>query len=116
MRKLGAVVGILGCIMDRIRDQLPMRNAIASQLVRHDLPGFPTMRVEQTSEQALSGLAVATTLQEFINDFSILIDSAPLIFMNTSSMKNVFPFPWCFIFKRRAYFDSTLLRHSRIFS
>jgi hypothetical protein len=34
-----------------------MCNAIASQFIRHDLSGFTAMRVEQTSEKALSGFA-----------------------------------------------------------
>ena len=37
------IVRILRRIMDDLRNQLSMSNAIASQLIRHDLSGFTTM-------------------------------------------------------------------------
>ena len=35
MGKLGSIVGIPGCVVNRIRNQLSMRDTIASQLIRH---------------------------------------------------------------------------------
>ena len=43
MGLLCPVVGILGIIMDNIRHQLSMRNAIAPQFVSHDLSGLVSM-------------------------------------------------------------------------
>ncbi len=38
MRKLGTIVRILRCIVNRIGDQFSMRDTIASQLIGHNLP------------------------------------------------------------------------------
>ncbi len=77
MRKFCPVVGILRCIMNRIRDELAMCDPIASQLVRHYLSGFHAMHLQKSFEEALSGLAVTSSLQKHIDDFPVLIDSAP---------------------------------------
>ena len=37
MRNFRPIIGILTCIVDRIRDQFPMRNSIASQLMVGEL-------------------------------------------------------------------------------
>ncbi len=77
MGKFCPVISILTCIVNRIRDEVSMCDPIASQLVRHYLSGFHSMCLQQPFEEALSGLAVASTLQKNIDDFAILIDSAP---------------------------------------
>ena len=84
MRKFCPVVGIPRCIMNRIWNQLAMCDAVASQFVRHNLPGFTTMCFQQSSEESLSGFAVASTLQKDIDDFSVLIDSAPQVVLYTA--------------------------------
>ncbi len=54
-----------------------MCNAIASQLVRHNLPRLTLMPIEQALEKAFCGLAITPILEKHINHFTILINSAP---------------------------------------
>ncbi len=56
-----------------------MRNAITSQLVRHNRSRMATVRSQQPRKEALSRLAIALLLHEYINDFSILIHGTPQI-------------------------------------
>ncbi len=77
MGKFCPVISILTCIVNRICDEFAMCDPIASQLVRHYLSGFHAMYLQESFEEALSGLAVALTLEKHIDDFAILIDSAP---------------------------------------
>jgi hypothetical protein len=51
MRLLRPIIRIPGGIMNRFRNQLPVSNSIASQLIRHDFPGFATMAPQQASEE-----------------------------------------------------------------
>jgi hypothetical protein len=56
-----------------------MSDAIASQLIRHDLMWLIPVTFEPSCEEALGGLFISAYLQEYINDFAILIDGAPQI-------------------------------------
>ena len=60
-----------------------MSNTKASQLIRYDLTWLIPVTFEQSSEEALGGLAISACLQEYINDFAILIDRAPQILLLT---------------------------------
>ncbi len=53
MGEFSPVIGILGCIMNRIRDEFSMCDSITSQLVRHYLPGFTTVIFKQPLEKTL---------------------------------------------------------------
>ena len=44
MRKLGSIVGILGGVMDRIRDEFAVSDTLAPQLVGDDSSGFTATR------------------------------------------------------------------------
>ena len=46
MRKLCPVVGILACIMNRLRNEVLVRNTIVSQLVRNDPSWFSLVIVQ----------------------------------------------------------------------
>jgi len=54
-----------------------MRNAIASQLVRHNLSRFAMMIFQKPLEETLSSLAVTTFLEKHIDYFAILVNSPP---------------------------------------
>jgi hypothetical protein len=58
MRKFSTVIGILRCVMNRIRDKFSMGSHVASQLVRHYFPRLTMMVLKQTFEKALRCLAV----------------------------------------------------------
>ena len=79
VRKFGAVIGELRCVVNRVRDQFSMRDVVASQLIRDNLPGFTTIISSQPFEKPPSSCAVSTCLQKHINDFTILIDRTPKI-------------------------------------
>jgi hypothetical protein len=53
MGLLCPVIGISRIVMNNVRHKLTMSNAIASQLVSHDLSGFTTMASYQAFEKAL---------------------------------------------------------------
>ena len=90
MGKFRSVIGILRGVMNRIGNQFSMHHVVASQLVRHYLPGFITMCLQQSFEKALSGFAVASTLQKDIDDFSVLIASSPQIVLHTINFHEYF--------------------------
>ena len=46
MGQFGAIIGILRCVMHRIGNRFSMRDAVAPQLVRYDLPGLITMYLQ----------------------------------------------------------------------
>ncbi len=54
-----------------------MRDAIASQLVRHDLPRLTLTPIEQALEKALYNLAVTPVLEKHIDHFTILVHRPP---------------------------------------
>ena len=66
VRKLCAVISILGCIVYGFRDELSMRNAIASQLVCHNLSRFSMVIFQQSPEETLSSRSVTTRLEKHI--------------------------------------------------
>ncbi len=67
--------------MKCLGDQFPVRHAVASQLVRHDLAWLSPVTFEQTPEETLGSLAISTRLQEHIHDFAILIHCTPQILL-----------------------------------
>jgi len=77
MGKFCPVTGILRCVVNRIRDQFSMRDAITSQLVGHNLPRLTLMPIEQALEKTFCGLAITPVLEIHINHFTILVNSAP---------------------------------------
>jgi hypothetical protein len=62
MRQFSAIIGLLRCVMNRLRCQFPMGDTVASQSIRHDLPRLILMVFEQTLEEALSRFAISARL------------------------------------------------------
>jgi hypothetical protein len=79
MGKLCSIVGIPGCVVNRIRDQLSMCDPIAAQPVRHDLPGLATVFLQQSLEKTPCCPAVSSRLQKHIDHLSILVHRSPQI-------------------------------------
>jgi len=77
MGKLCPVVGILGSIVNGLRNELSVRNPIASQLVRHNLSRFTVVMFQQSLEETLSSLSVTVCLQKDIDHLATLVDSPP---------------------------------------
>ena len=48
--------------MNRAGDQFSMRDAVASQLIRDDLPGLAMMRLQQSFEESLGRITISTDL------------------------------------------------------
>ncbi len=57
--KLSSIISVLRCIVNDIRNQFTMCNAITSQLIRYDLPWLTGIIPQQPFEKALGGLAVS---------------------------------------------------------
>jgi len=81
MRRLCPVIGILGCIVNGLRDEFSMRNAIASQLVRYNLSRFAMVMFQQPLEETLSSRSVTTCLEKHIDHLTILVDSPPQVLL-----------------------------------
>ena len=77
MRLLGAIVLILLGTVNCLGYQFSMGYAITPQFISHDLPGLTATRSQQASEEELCCCAIAPGLQEYINNFTILIDGPP---------------------------------------
>jgi hypothetical protein len=56
-------------------------NTIATQLIRHDLPGFTTMTAQQPFEEALSSSPIPFDLKKYINHFAVLVHSPPKVML-----------------------------------
>ena len=95
MRKLRPVVGILGCIVNRLWHKFSMRNPIASQLVRHNLSRFAMMFFQQPLEETLSSLAVTTCLKKHIDYFAILVNSPPQVLLFAIYLHKYFVYVEC---------------------
>ncbi len=54
-----------------------MRDAMASQVVRHNLPRLILMPIEQTLEKALCSLYITPLLEKHIDHFTILVHRPP---------------------------------------
>jgi len=81
MRLLCPIVRVSRCIVDYIRHQFSMSHAVASQFVRHDVPGLATTTSHKTLEEALGCSTISASLQIDIDHFSILINSTPQILL-----------------------------------
>ena len=67
--------------MDRLGHQCPAGDAVAAQLVGHDLPGFAAMGFEQAPEETLCGGSIPFGLKIHINYFTILVNCAPQVML-----------------------------------
>jgi hypothetical protein len=71
MRQFGTIIGILRRVVNRARDQFSIRDAVASQPVRENLPGFTAIISKQPFENPPSSCAVASCLQKYIDYLSL---------------------------------------------
>jgi hypothetical protein len=81
MRQFGTVISILRRVVNRARDQFSMRDAVTSQLIRDNLPGFTAIISKQPFEEPPGSCAVVSTLQKDINDFSVLVNGSPQVLL-----------------------------------
>jgi hypothetical protein len=84
MRKLCPVIGILARIVNCLWHKFSMRNAIASQLVRHYLSRISLVIFQQPLEETLCSCTVTTGLEKHINYLSILVNSTPQVLLLTT--------------------------------
>ena len=56
-----------------------MSNSITSKFIGHYLPWLTLMLPQQPLKEALCSLSVPTLLQEYINYFTVLVDSSPQV-------------------------------------
>jgi hypothetical protein len=76
---LRSIVRILRRIVDDLGHQFPMGDTITAQFIGHDLSGLTAMWPEQPPEEAFGCSAISLGLEIYINDFTVLIYSAPKI-------------------------------------
>ena len=63
-----------------------MRNAIASQLVRHTLSRFARVIFQQPLEETLCSRSVTTCLEKHIDHLAIPVDSPPQVVLFASDL------------------------------
>jgi hypothetical protein len=67
-----------------------MRNAIASQLIRHNLSRFSLVIFQQSLEETLCSSAVTTGLEKHINYLAILVNSPPQVLLFSTYLYKYF--------------------------
>ena len=67
-----------------------MSDAITSQLIGHNFPGFPFMIFQQALEKTLCSLAITPLLKKHVNHLTILIDCAPKIVLLAPDLHKYF--------------------------
>jgi hypothetical protein len=67
-----------------------MRNAIAYQLVCHNLSRFTMVIFQQSSEETLSSSPITTRLEKHIDHFAILVNSPPQVLLLTTNLHKYF--------------------------
>jgi hypothetical protein len=67
--------------VDRLRHDIPPRDAVTSQLVRYYFPGFANVNSQQPLEEPPCGLAIPASLEKHVRYFTVLIDCPPEILL-----------------------------------
>ena len=75
----GAIVPVPFRAIDDGRHDLSVRSPVASQLVGDQPPGLTPLTLQQLADKAFGSPAVATRLDEDVDDVAILIDGTPEI-------------------------------------
>ena len=78
---LSPIIFILLSTVYRARNQLPMSDTIAAQLIRHDLSGLTTMATQQTLEEPLCSCTISFGLKVDINYLTILVHGPPQVML-----------------------------------
>jgi hypothetical protein len=79
MRLLRPIILTLFGTVNGLGHKLTMCNAVAAQLVSHNLPGFAAMCPEQAPEEPFRSGAIPFRLEIHINYFAILVNCPPKI-------------------------------------
>jgi len=96
MGKFCPFIGILAGIVNGLRNEFSMRNAIASQLVRHNLSRFAMVIFQQSLEEARSSRIVTTCLEQHFDHLAILVNSAPQVLPLATDLHRYFVDVECF--------------------
>ena len=79
VRKLGAIVGVLGSIVNRVGYKFSVSHAVTFQLISDNSPRFISAFLEEPFEKALSSFTISTSLQQNIDHLTVLVYRAPQI-------------------------------------
>jgi hypothetical protein len=60
-----------------------MCDTIAPQFIRHYLPGFVLMYLQEPFKESLCGRTISSFLEKHINNFTILINRSPEVMLFT---------------------------------
>ncbi len=82
MGKLRTIIGILGSVVNIVRQHFTMCYSVASELVGHDFSWLPASK--QSFEKAPRSSAVPFSLKKYINHFAILVYCSPEIALFSS--------------------------------
>ena len=84
-----------------------MRNAIASQLVRHNLSRFTMVIFQQSPVETLSSRSVTTRLEKHIDHLAILVNSPPQVLLLTTNLHKYFVDVECIAEPLMSFFQSS---------
>lgn len=84
------IILILFGTVDRLWNHFPMSDAIATQLIGHDLSRLSTVTSQKPSEEPLRRSPIPSDPQKYINNRTILIDSSPQIMLLASNLHKDF--------------------------
>jgi hypothetical protein len=76
MRQLGPIVGIPTGVVRSVKPQFTVGHRIVPQLVRHDCPRRAVIPGQQVLEETRCGVCISALLQQYINNFAVLVDGS----------------------------------------
>ena len=79
VRDFCPVILVLAGSMDDGREDLSVRSGVASKLVGHELPRWPSLVFQNLAKEAFGGSPVAVACDQDIEDVAILVDRSPKV-------------------------------------
>ena len=79
VRDFRPVILVLAGSMDDGREDLSVRSGVASKLVGHELPRWPSLVFQNLAKETFGGSPVAVACDQDIEDIAILVGCSPKI-------------------------------------
>jgi hypothetical protein len=79
MRHFSPIIGMPSRVVGHGRHDTPVRCRVAPQLVRHQLPRFAALPLQELAKEPFGRAGISMLLNEDVDHISILVDSPPEI-------------------------------------
>ncbi len=122
MRDFGTIVRVLGRVMGDQGHDVPMGDAVATQLVGHETRRFLALPLQEFPKESSRRTRVPAGLDKEVDQVTVLVDRSPQILALTVHrdedfvQDHVSPSRPCRRFNRRAYSGPNFVHHCRMVS